>query len=136
MNADTMNADTMNADTMNADTIFIRRLPVACIIGVHPEERGSRQQLLVSVELTTDFNQAAASDRLSDTLDYSDIAARIEHCAIDGRYRLIETLAERLADELLVLPVTRIQIEIEKPAALASTRQVGVRIVRTRNDPA
>jgi dihydroneopterin aldolase len=107
-------------------------LPVACIIGIHAAERGSRQQLLISVELATDFTRAAASDKLADTLDYTAIAARIEHCAGSGRFKLIETLAEQLADELLTESVSRIQIDIEKPAALATTRQVGIRIVRTR----
>ena len=117
---------------MKGDTIFIRRLPVTCIIGVHPHERTSQQQLIISVELDLDLDPAAASDQLEDTLDYDRVAQRIEQCAVNGRFQLIETLARHLADELLREPVSRIQIEIEKPAALVATRQVGVRIIRSR----
>ena len=112
--------------------IFIRDLPVACVIGVHPHERQSRQQLLISVELTTDFAAAARSDHLVDALDYTAIAREIEQFAVEGRFRLIETLAERLAERLLVAPVSRISLSVEKPAALAATRTVGVRVERER----
>jgi dihydroneopterin aldolase len=113
-------------------SVFIRELPVTCIIGVHPDERASRQRLLISVELETDFTRAAATDALEQALDYTDIAARIDARAREGRFHLLETLAERLATELLQDPVTRVTVEIEKPAALPSTRQVGVRIRRSR----
>jgi dihydroneopterin aldolase len=115
-------------------TVFIRRLPVDCVIGVHPYERVSRQRLLVSVSLETDFSKAAATDALGDTVDYTAIAAHIRTSAQDGQYRLIETLAEKLLSDLLKAPVTEVVVEIEKPAALPDTREVGVRAQR-RRDP-
>lgn len=107
-------------------------MPVRCVIGVHPHERGSTQELLVSVELDTDFSTAAATDDLADTLDYTRIAETVERCAVEGRFQLIETLAERLADLLLTTTVDRVTVEIEKPAALGATRHVGVRVSRSR----
>ena len=116
-------------------TVFIKNLPVECVVGIEIHERSSRQRLLISVELTADFAKAAASERLEDTLDYTAIARHIEGFARNGQFRLIETLAEHLAGELLVAPVTRVVVEIEKPAALASTREVGVRVVRGQVEP-
>ena len=115
-------------------TIFIRELPVHCIIGVHAHERASRQRILVSVELSTDFTAAAASDRLEDAVDYSAIADLIQQQASDGRFQLLEALAESLLEALLVEPVSRVTIEIQKPGALAATRQVGVRVERARSE--
>ena len=121
-------------------TLLLRRLPVDCIIGVHPHERGSRQRLMVNVALETDFSRAAAGDALEEALDYTVLANSIETFARTGRFQLIETLAERLADELfddksLCRHVTRLEIEVWKPAALPGIRQVGVRTIRSRTAP-
>lgn len=113
-------------------TLFLRKLPVDCIIGVHPHERGSRQRLLLNVTLETDFSRAAGSDALADALDYTALAERIETFARAGRFRLIETLAERLADDLFTEAVTSLQVEVWKPAALPGSRQVGVRATRMK----
>ncbi len=114
-------------------TLFIRDLPVACIIGVHPHERGSRQRLLVSLTLQADFSRAVASDALEDALDYTAMARKIHTLATEGGYHLIETLAERLADALFQDAVTRLEVEVWKPSALPGTARVGVRAVRRRN---
>lgn len=113
-------------------TLFIRSLPVDCIIGIHPFERASRQRLLISLTLSTDFSKAAADDDIECALDYTALANRIEAFAQDGQFKLIETLAERLADELFQPPIDSLEIEVVKPAALAITRQVGVRTERPR----
>ena len=113
-------------------TLFVRELPVRCVIGVHPHERASRQQLLISVTLTTSFAAAAASDTLEHATDYVGLARRIEQFAIAGRFRLIETLAERLADDLFDEGIARIDVEVWKPAAVPGTRLVGVATSRQR----
>ena len=114
-------------------TLFIRSLPIDCIIGIHPFERASRQRLLISLTLTTDFRPAAEQDEIEHAVDYTALAARIENFARDGRFKLIETLAERLADELFEAPVQSLELEVVKPAALTQTREVGVRAVRPRS---
>ena len=43
-------------------TLFIRSLPVDCVIGIHPFERASRQRLFISLTIDTDFAAAAAAD--------------------------------------------------------------------------
>lgn len=107
-------------------SLFIRSLPVHCIIGVHPHERASRQRLLISLTLETDFSAAAAGDDIDQAVDYSALAADIEAFAREGQFQLIETLAERLADRLFQPPITELRIEVLKPAALEQTREVGV----------
>ena len=113
-------------------TLFIRSLPVDCIIGIHPFERASRQRLHISLTLNTDFSAAAADDDIDIALDYTAIANRIETFAQDGQFKLIETLAERLADDLFQPPIDSLELEVLKPAALEKTRHVGVRTERPR----
>ena len=113
-------------------TLFIRSLPVDCVVGIHPFERASRQRLLISLTLSVDFDAAAQGDRIEHAIDYTNLAARIESFARVGRFNLIETLAERLADELFEPPIRSLEIEVVKPAALETTREVGVRTERPR----
>lgn len=113
-------------------TLFIRELPVECVIGIHPFERCSRQRLLITVVLETSFRDAAAADTLTATVDYVSLAAKIEQIATEGRFRLIETLAERIADALFDSSMQRLEVEVLKPAALPRTANVGVRTRRQR----
>ncbi len=118
-------------------TVYVRQLPVSCIIGIHADERVANQQLLISVELDVDFSRARHSDAVEDALDYTLVAKHIAATARAGRFRLIETLAEKLAEELLTPGVLRVAVDVQKPAALAATREVGVRVERQQQgDPA
>jgi dihydroneopterin aldolase len=88
----------------------------------------------VSVVLETSFRAAAAADQLVDTVDYVSLAAKIEQIARDGRFHLIETLAERIADALFDSSMRRLEVEVCKPAALPRTRTVGVRTCRPHEE--
>ena len=107
-------------------TLFIRELPVVCVIGIHPFEQASRQTLLISLKAELDFSDAAARDDIKGAIDYVALASRIEAIGQEGKFALIETLAERLADDLFQPPMTTLEIEVQKPGALPQTRLVGV----------
>jgi dihydroneopterin aldolase len=98
------------------DYVSVRDLAVAAVIGVHPWEREIEQTLLVSVDMAADVARAAASDDISDALDYSAVAAAIAAVLREGRFRLIETAAERVAECLLAdFPLSRLRLELRKP---------------------
>jgi dihydroneopterin aldolase len=98
------------------DTVSIRDLSVAAVIGVHPWEREVEQTLLVSVEMATDVRKAATSDDLADALDYSAGAETIATVLREGKFRLIETAAERVAERLLAdFALGWLRLELRKP---------------------
>ena len=98
------------------DLVSVRDLAVAAVIGVHPWEREIEQTLLVSVEMAADVRKAAASDDLTDALDYSAVAAAIAAVLREGKFRLIETAAERVVGRLLAdFPVSWLRLELRKP---------------------
>jgi len=98
------------------DYVSIRDLSVPAVIGVHDWEREVEQTLLISVDMAADVRKAAASDNLADALDYSAVASVIAAVVREGRFRLIETAAERVAERLLAdFPVTWIRLELRKP---------------------
>jgi dihydroneopterin aldolase len=100
------------------DFVSVKDLSVRAVIGVHAWERDVEQTLVVSVDMATDVRKAAASDDLADALDYSAVAETIAAVLRDGRFRLIETAAERVAGRLLAgFPLSWLRLELRKPIA-------------------
>ena len=114
------------------DTVSVRDLRVPAVIGVHEWERGIEQTLVVSVEMATDVRRAAATDALPDALDYSAVADTITAVLREGRFQLIETAAERVAERLFVdFPLTWLRLELRKPI-VSGSYTAAVTIERTR----
>jgi dihydroneopterin aldolase len=107
------------------DYVSVRDLSVRAVIGVHPWEREIEQTLVVSVDMAADVGKAAATDDLADALDYSAVAAAIATVLREGKFRLIETAADRVAQRLLAgFPLTWLRVELRKPIAGAPTSAV------------
>lgn len=110
--------------------------------GVYPEEKEKTQAFEVDLELMLDVRPAAQSDSLRDTVDYA-LVFRLVAGVVEGRsYKLIETLAEAIAAEVLERasrpggPVLeQVMVRVRKPqAALPGPFQtVQVEIVRRRD---
>ncbi len=66
-------------------------------IGVSREERAAPQELLVDIEVTLTAEARRTRDDLGETVDYAELAATAEAVAARDEYRLVETLAERIA---------------------------------------
>ena len=98
------------------DLVSIRDLSVPAVIGVYDWEREITQTLIFTVDLAADVRSAARRDDLEDALDYSAVARTIAAVVEDGRFRLIETAAERVAERLLAdHPVAWLRLEVRKP---------------------
>jgi 7,8-dihydroneopterin aldolase/epimerase/oxygenase len=98
------------------DLVSVRDLSVQAVIGVHDWEREITQTLVFTVDLAADVRSAARNDDLADALDYSAVAQTIAAVARDGRFRLVETAAERVAERLLAdYPVAWLRLEVRKP---------------------
>jgi 7,8-dihydroneopterin aldolase/epimerase/oxygenase len=117
------------------DRIFLHGLTAECIIGFIDWERRVRQTVVLDIELPVDCRHAALTDEVADTLDYKRVAKRVLAFIEASEFKLVETLAHRVA--LLVLEefgVEWVRISLNKPGAIRSSRDVGVVIVRTRAD--
>lgn len=115
------------------DKIFLRGLEIECLIGFIDWERRIRQKVVIDFELPVDCARAAARDEVADTLDYKRVAKRIIEFVGASEFKLVETLAHRVA--LLVLEefgVEWIRLAVSKPGAIRGSRDVGVEILRTR----
>jgi 7,8-dihydroneopterin aldolase/epimerase/oxygenase len=100
------------------DRVSVRDLRVSAVIGVRDWEREVTQTLTFNVDMSADVGHAAATDDLADALDYSAVARTISSVVREGRFRLIETAAERVAERLLTdHPVAWLRLEVLKPIA-------------------
>lgn len=114
------------------DTIEIRRLRVQAHIGVPDEERAEVQTLLITIRMVPGQGFAGLSDEISRTIDYHAVALEVQALAAARPRRLIETLAEEIADQLLAAhPLVSVAVSIEKHI-LPDTECVAVHIERRR----
>ncbi len=115
------------------DRIMIKDLLVRCVLGLSPEERREKQDVLINVTLVTDLGKPGRSDRFEDSVDYRAVKKDIVAAAESSNYHLAEALAERAAEICLSHPgVQQVQVTIEKPGALRFARSVAVEIERGR----
>jgi dihydroneopterin aldolase len=117
------------------DYVSIKDLSVPAVIGVHDWEREIEQTLVISVDMVADVQKAAASDNLADALDYSAVASTITAIVRDGKFHLIETAAERVAERLLTdFPVASLRLHVRK-LITADGYIAAITIERTREIP-
>ncbi|HEY5353345.1 MAG TPA: dihydroneopterin aldolase [Streptosporangiaceae bacterium] len=103
---------------MRLDQIALRGLRGYGYHGVLDSERHDGQEFGVDAVLWVDTAAAAASDDLSLTVDYAAMAGRLAAIVAGPPVRLIETLAQRLADAALAEPLVReVEITVHKPHA-------------------
>jgi D-erythro-7,8-dihydroneopterin triphosphate epimerase len=115
------------------DRVIIRELLVRCGLGVDAEERREMQDVLISVALHGDLRLAGKSDRLEDAIDYRAVKKEILAMADGSRFRLIEALAEKIAElSLAHRGVQRVDVTVEKPGSLRFARSAAVEIIRER----
>jgi len=115
------------------DKIYIRDLALRCIIGVYPEERREKQDVVINIVLECDHSAAAKSDQLADAVDYKSIKKEVIKLVEASEFKLIEKLADRIADTCLQNPkVQRATVTVDKPAALRFARSVAVEVTRSR----
>jgi dihydroneopterin aldolase len=86
--------------------------------GVFDFERRDGQPFVVDAVLHLDFSQAATSDDVRDTAHYGEVAECIRGWITGMPLNLIEALAVRIADDLLLrFPVAAVDITVHKPKA-------------------
>ena len=113
------------------DTIFLKDLRVETIVGVWDWERKIRQTVSIDLELAADIKRAAASDSIDDTLNYKLVAKRVEKFVSESSFKLVETLAEKIAEIVLAeFQVEWVEVRVNKPGAIRGARDVGVKIRR------
>lgn len=118
--------------------VFLRDLTLDAAIGVYASEHGRHQRIRVNVDLAVEDDGArplsrapVGRDVLSRVVDYGAVAARVRAIVGAGHVRLVETLAERIAESCLEDPrVAVARVRVEKLDILPDAASVGVEVER------
>lgn len=117
------------------DAIELRGLRALGFCGALPEEQERRQPFEVDLDVVADLSLASRTDVLADTLDYGAIAAAVEGVIVDERFVLLERLAARITEVVLVdVRVQSVTVTVRKlrPPVPQQLDTSGVRLTRTR----
>lgn len=117
------------------DKIIIKDLLLRGIIGINPDERVRKQDILLNITLYTDIRRAAASDDIADAANYKTISKRVIEYVESSEHLLVERLVTEIARIILTeFPISRARVRVEKPGALRFAKSVGIEIDRQRED--
>lgn len=115
------------------DYIHIEQLEIFAHIGVPEEERASAQRLIFNIIFWPAQNGPGKKDDIAPTVDYAAVCAEAKSFVQRRADRLIETLADALANHLLeVFEIQRITIELRK-FILPDVDYVSVTVTRERS---
>ena len=108
------------------DIIFLSELRIETVIGIWEWERKIRQTVVIDLEMSADIAKAAATDQVEDTLNYKQVAKRLQQFVGDSSFQLVETLAERIAGIVREeFDVAWVRVRVNKPGAIRGSRDVG-----------
>ncbi|MBT5020906.1 MAG: FolB domain-containing protein [Planctomicrobium sp.] len=116
------------------DIIEIQDLLVRTIIGINPEERENRQDVLINLKFAVDIRPAGQSDNIEDAVNYRTICKSVFSFVESSSFMLVEKLCEEIA--IICLKDRRIQtvwVSVEKPGALRFATSVGITIERSQD---
>ncbi len=113
------------------DKVFIEQLTVITTIGVYGWEQQIKQKLVLDIEMGHDNRPAGLSDNVEDALDYAKVSQAIIDHIEQGRFLLVERVAEEVAELIQTqFSVPWVKIRLTKPGAVAQASGVGVVIER------
>ena len=120
---------------MTTDRIEIRDLSVRCIVGINPEERVKKQDVIINLTLFGDLRRAGLSDDIEDAINYKTLTKRVLDHVEESEYFLVEKMAHKIAEiAVMEFGIQRAIVSVEKPGALRFARSVGVVVERTPAD--
>jgi dihydroneopterin aldolase len=118
-----------------SDRITLTGLRVRGHHGVFEHEKRDGQDFLVDVTVWLDLTPAAASDDLTQTVHYGELAERVAGIVAGEPRDLIETVAGDIAEEVLTDERVRdVEVTVHKPSAPIplSFQDVAVTVRRAR----
>jgi dihydroneopterin aldolase len=119
------------------DSIFVTGLVIHARHGVMEHETEVGQRFVIDLELYSDLQESSRTDRLADTVSYSDVVATTTSAFKNTNYKLLERAAGAVADAILShFPRIRaVKVTVHKPHApiAAIFEDVGVVLTRSRH---
>jgi len=122
---------------LHKDKIVIKGLHCSIRVGVKKEEQEVRRNCELDVTIYFDLSQAAETDELDRTVNYSKVIDMIQALAAQVQYKLLEAFAYRLFREIFAhTAANAIHLRVKKmnPPIEGRFQYVGVELTRTREE--
>jgi dihydroneopterin aldolase len=126
----------MNGPKTANDSVFLEGIRFHAFHGLTKLEREIGVRYKVDVEMKADLTVAAKGDRIADTIDYRKVHKLVVEIGRTESYKLIETLAEHLAKDILAhFPIEEVRVRLAKETPILDgiVDAVGVEVRRRRN---
>ena len=106
----------MNSPFRQPDRIVLEGMRFYGFHGVNPEERALGQEYLVDLTVELDLGRPGRSDRLEDTISYTQIYRAVRDVMEGEPRNLLEAAAQSIADRVLAdFPVDSVSVRVKKP---------------------
>ena len=101
------------------DMIFITGVVIHARHGVMEHETEVGQRFVIDLELSADLSESSRTDRLADTVSYSNVVATATAAFKNANYKLLERAAGAVADAILAAfpRISAIKVTVHKPHA-------------------
>ncbi|HEX2897630.1 MAG TPA: dihydroneopterin aldolase [candidate division Zixibacteria bacterium] len=119
------------------DIIRLNQMSFYGYHGVSAAEKETGRVFEVDCELEVDLAEPGHSDRLRDTIDYTEVHGIIKETVEGTAFSLVEALASALADKLLdSFPAYRVTLRVRKlnPPIPGHVKNIEVEITRHQKD--
>jgi dihydroneopterin aldolase len=122
---------------MHNDKIIIKGLHCSVRLGVKKEEQEVKRNCELDFWIYFDLSEAGKSDDLDLTVNYSKVIDIVQYLSQTVQYKLLESFAYRLFEEIFrATAARRIHLRVKKmnPPIEARFEYVGVDLERNRED--
>ncbi len=116
-------------------TIFLEKAKFQGFLGVNPKEKKRTQEILIDLRLEFDSCKAISSEKLEDTISYSDVYNLIEKIVSSKKFSLIESLGNEILLKLFqeFSLAKKVGLRISKPEVLnGRVKAVGVEFYKEK----
>jgi 7,8-dihydroneopterin aldolase/epimerase/oxygenase len=121
-------------DATPLDVVFIEGFVAHTVIGIHASELHATQPIVIDLQAGVPRARACDTDRIGDTLDYSDLRTRLLRLMAEHGVQLLEALAEQIAHIALhEFRAQWVRVRVAKPRKFEDVQSVGVVIERRRS---
>jgi len=115
----------------NNYNIFIKGLVLKAYIGIYSDEKINKQRIRFNVSISAKDNIKKENNDISQFVSYEDVINKIKKVLSLGHIPLLETMADKIADECLKnKKISLIKIRIEKLDIFKDAESVGIKIIR------
>jgi len=119
------------------DKIIVKNIKAYGYHGALTEENILGQNFYADITLYKSLKKAGETDELDESISYVDVYYDVEDIIKNKKFKLIEALAEKIAQTLLEkYSIKKVKVKIRKPGAPinGSFDYVGVEITREAKD--